>query len=166
MDFKVIKKWSRRILVGLAIALVVIYTVVATTLYLMDNSIYSGKIKMNAARGESRIPHVVKLLDRGVDSLNERVKLIREAKKSIELEFFIFDLDKSSQLITLELIQKAKQGVDVRILVDFSAPVFRLGPAYAKYLFKTWRKGQVLQHRSSLSNCFSPASQSSQVVDR
>lgn len=134
MIHKIIKKWARRLCIGVSLFLLVMYVIVATGLYLMNNIVFSEAVNMTAARGESTAPHSVKLLDRGVDSLYERVRMIREARHRIELEFFIFDLDKSSQLITMELIKKAKEGLDVRILVDFSAPVFKLGPAYAKYL--------------------------------
>ncbi len=129
-----IKKWAKRIGIGICITLVAVYAILATTLYIMDKTVFSENVKMEAARGESNVPHAVTLLDRGSDSLYYRVQMIREAQKSIELEFFIFDLDRSSQIITSELIKKAKEGVQVRILVDFSAPVFKLAPAFAKYL--------------------------------
>ena len=53
---------------------------------------------------------------------------------SIALEFFIYDVDEASRLLTQALIGKAREGVQVRILVDFSAPVFKLKPAYARLL--------------------------------
>ena len=43
-------------------------------------------------------------------------------------------MDDASRLITQALIKKAREGVQVRILVDFSAPVFKLKPAYARLL--------------------------------
>lgn len=88
----------------------------------------------DAVYAKSNLPHKIKLIDSGILSLNERLKLIKEAKKSLELEFFIFNLDQSSRLVTQALLQKAKEGVQIRLLIDFSAPVFQLRPAYAKLM--------------------------------
>ncbi|MDZ4082961.1 MAG: phosphatidylserine/phosphatidylglycerophosphate/cardiolipin synthase family protein, partial [Bdellovibrionales bacterium] len=57
-----------------------------------------------------------------------------KAKKTLDLEYFIYELDLSSQLITRKLIAAAKRGVKVRLLVDFSAPVFKLKPQFAREL--------------------------------
>lgn len=82
----------------------------------------------------SREPHAVALLDVGFDSLAARLKLIEEAQRSIELEFFIYELDEASRLISQALARKAQQGVKVRILVDFAMPVFKLAPQVARTL--------------------------------
>ncbi len=81
---------------------------------------------------QSQVPHQVKLLDNGMDSLTHRLQLIRNAKKSIDLEFFIYNLDESSRIITQALASRARQGIKVRVLVDFSLAVFQLSPAFAK----------------------------------
>lgn len=82
----------------------------------------------------SRQPHTVALMDVGFDSLAQRLRVIEGARESIELEFFIYELDEASRLITQALARKAAQGVKVRILVDFSLPVFKLAPHYARSL--------------------------------
>ena len=51
-----------------------------------------------------RQPHPVALLDVGFDSLAARLKLIEAAQRSIELEFFIYELDESARLITPSLL--------------------------------------------------------------
>ena len=76
----------------------------------------------------SREPHTVALLDVGFDSLATRMRLIEEAKESIELEFFIYEVDTASRLVTQALARKAREGVKVRLLVDFALPVFKLAP--------------------------------------
>jgi putative cardiolipin synthase len=83
---------------------------------------------------ESRTPHAVTLLDDGLSSLYARVALIRAARESIALEFFIYDLDFSARWITAELIERARAGVRVRLMVDFAGPVFALRPEYAEFL--------------------------------
>lgn len=79
-------------------------------------------------------PHTVALLDVGFDSLATRLRLIEEARTSIELEFFIYEVDTASRLVTQALARKAREGVKVRLLVDFSLPVFKLAPHYAHAL--------------------------------
>jgi len=94
-----------------------------------------GKAPTHAAIDvRSREPHPVALLDVGFDSLATRMKLIEEAKESIELEFFIYEIDTASRLVTQALARKAREGVKVRLLVDFSLPVFKLAPHYAAAL--------------------------------
>jgi putative cardiolipin synthase len=79
-------------------------------------------------------PHAVALLDLGYDSLAQRLQLIEQARQSIELEFFIYELDEASRLISQALARKAREGVKVRILVDFALPVFKLAPQVARGL--------------------------------
>jgi cardiolipin synthase C len=62
--------------------------------------------------------HAVILLDRGQDSLAARLHLIHSAKRSIELQTFIFEQDDSGQLTLQALMDAAKRGVKVRILLD------------------------------------------------
>jgi putative cardiolipin synthase len=82
----------------------------------------------------SHEPHTVALLDVGFDSLATRMRLIEEARESIELEFFIYEVDTASRLVTQALARKAREGVKVRLLVDFALPVFKLAPRYAQAL--------------------------------
>jgi putative cardiolipin synthase len=77
-------------------------------------------------------PTKMQILDHGSASLVKRIQLIRGAQKSIELESFIFNTDTSGKIIAQELVKKSHEGVNVRILVDASAVVFRLNPFYAQ----------------------------------
>jgi len=94
----------------------------------------AGSRKLPSVVYESRQPHTITLLNHGLSSLYARLALIRSAKKSIELEFFIYDLDFSAKWITSELIARANQGIKIRLLVDFAGPVFQLQPEYAQLL--------------------------------
>jgi len=62
--------------------------------------------------------HAVVLLDRGQDSLVARLHLIHSAKRSIELQTFIFDQDDSGQLTLQALMDAARRGVKIRVLLD------------------------------------------------
>lgn len=73
------------------------------------------------AIGESTVvmpKHAVVLLDRGQDSLVARLHMIRSAKKSIELQSFIFEQDDAGQLTLHALMDAARRGVKVRVLLD------------------------------------------------
>ncbi|MCI1711254.1 MAG: phospholipase D family protein [Chiayiivirga sp.] len=72
--------------------------------------------------------HRVLLLDRGQDALLARVHLIRAARDSIELQSFIFAEDDAGYLTLNELLQAARRGVKVRVLLDqlFSVDNIRL----------------------------------------
>ena len=88
----------------------------------------------DAINARLKTPHQLALLDVGRDSLQARLQLIESARESIELEFFIYNIDTASRLVTQALARKAAQGVKVRILVDFALPVFQLGPQAAQGL--------------------------------
>lgn len=73
----------------------------------------------------------LKVLDDGILALEERLEMIRSAKKTIEVEYFIYSIDSVGRIFTQALLDKAREGVKVRVLVDSSAPVFELKPFYA-----------------------------------
>ena len=80
--------------------------------------------------------HKLLLIDSGKEGLKRRIDAIESAQTTIELEYFIYELDLASQIITQKLIEAASRGVEIKILVDFSAPVFKLRPQYASFLNK------------------------------
>ena len=79
-------------------------------------------------------PQQITLINSGLASLWKRIDLIRSAKKSIEMEYFIYNLDRSSRILNRELILQAQKGIKVRIIVDYSKPVFQLDPFVAAFL--------------------------------
>jgi phosphatidylserine/phosphatidylglycerophosphate/cardiolipin synthase-like enzyme len=62
--------------------------------------------------------HYVNLLDNGADALLLRVHLIRAARKSIDIQTFIFAEDDAGYLMLDELVKAARRGVKVRVIVD------------------------------------------------
>lgn len=85
-------------------------------------------------RVHSDMPHDMRIINNGIAALYQRVKMIREAQKSLELEYFIFNPDLAGKIIITELIKAQKRGVKVRILIDKSLAVFKLDEYYAKVL--------------------------------
>jgi len=66
----------------------------------------------------ARDGHYAGVVEYGEDALLLRVHLIRAARRSIDLQTFIWDDDASAQVIAFELVQAAKRGVQVRVLLD------------------------------------------------
>lgn len=60
----------------------------------------------------------VALLEDGEEALAARVHLIRAARRSIDIQTFIFADDDAGRLIVTELVEAARRGVRVRVLSD------------------------------------------------
>ncbi|MFT3761337.1 MAG: phospholipase D-like domain-containing protein [Pseudoxanthomonas sp.] len=72
-----------------------------------------------AAESTAQAPrHYALILDYGGDSLLARINLIRSARRSIDLQTYIFDHDDSGRLVLDELLAAARRGVKVRVLID------------------------------------------------
>jgi phosphatidylserine/phosphatidylglycerophosphate/cardiolipin synthase-like enzyme len=72
-----------------------------------------------SASSTSEAPvHYVSIVNNGQDALLARIHLIRAAKKSIELQTYIWANDEVGRLVFFELLQAARRGVRVRIIVD------------------------------------------------
>lgn len=67
---------------------------------------------------ESKEEHLLKVLNHGSLALKERYDLINQAKKTIEIESFIFEDDNSGRILLNALMRKAAQGVEIRLLLD------------------------------------------------
>jgi putative cardiolipin synthase len=78
--------------------------------------------------------HYVNLIERGEDSLLLRVHLIRSARRSIDIQTFIFSEDDAGYLVLDELVKAARRGVRVRVIADqlFSIDDARLYSALAR----------------------------------
>jgi putative cardiolipin synthase len=124
-------KWF--LIVPLSLVLFVYLSQVAF-LYVSEKPFLNTSAPEDSIYFRSPKTHTITLIDDGLASLAERIALIDKAKKTLDLEYFIYELDLSSQLITRKLIAAAKRGVKVRLLVDFSAPVFKLKPQFAREL--------------------------------
>ena len=63
--------------------------------------------------------HDLTVINHGMASLEERLRLIESAKESIEVEYFIYNADISGKIFTQALIKKAREGVKIRVLLDY-----------------------------------------------
>lgn len=64
----------------------------------------------------------VSILELGDDALLARIHLIRAAKRSIDLQTYIWKDDPTSRYVFDELVKAAERGVLVRILIDAMIP--------------------------------------------
>jgi len=62
--------------------------------------------------------HYIHVLDVGDEALLARVHLIRTSQKTIHIQTFIWANDESGRYVVYELLQAAKRGVKVKIIVD------------------------------------------------
>ena len=124
----------RRSLLGAIGGILAVYLLFAIGLTVLEWIVRDNPRVEQSLQAHSTDPHTLTHFDQGAASFNRRLELIHSARTSVELEFFIYDVDEASRLLTQALMKKAREGVAVRILVDFSAPVFKLKPAYAQLL--------------------------------
>jgi cardiolipin synthase C len=124
----------KKIVLGIVGAIFAAYLLLAVGLTVLEWVVRENPTVKESLLAHSAAPHTIMHFDQGAASFQRRLELIASARKSIALEFFIYDVDDASRLLTQALIRKAREGVQVRILVDFSAPVFKLKPAYAQLL--------------------------------
>lgn len=118
------------------VAVLGVYSYFMVVLYVTENHWSDPKHQVDSTDVRSLNPQKITLIDIGYESLLHRLEMIQSSKKSLDLEFFIYEIDSASRILTNALIEKAKQGVKVRVLVDFAKPVFKLSPYYAKVLMK------------------------------
>ncbi len=82
-------------------------------------SLLRDQIAQSAAAAEDgQLLHFVDSLDHGEDSLLLRLHLIRSAQRSIALQSYVVAEDEAGYLLLHELLQAARRGVRVRMLVD------------------------------------------------
>tara|TARA_B110001454_G_scaffold122549_1_gene114471 strand:+ start:64581 stop:67484 length:2904 start_codon:yes stop_codon:yes gene_type:complete len=89
-------------------------------------------------------PQEIIHLSSGIAALEKRLQMIRSAKNTIDLEYFIYkaDSDPAARILTQALIEKAKESsqadpsknISVRVLIDASATVLKLKDDYATVL--------------------------------
>ncbi|WP_438483281.1 phospholipase D family protein [Oleiharenicola lentus] len=89
------------------------------------------------------------IIGNGYDALLLRVHLIREAKRSIVVQTFIWTNDESGRLLMYELIEAAKRGVKVRIIADHM--VSEQNPETAAFLATVHPNLEVKHYRPTMA---------------
>lgn len=78
----------------------------------------------------------MQILHSGIASFQKRIDLIKKAQKRISIEYFIWEQDKAGLLLFHELIKRAKEGIDVRIILDKSITVIEMDEFFAEAVRK------------------------------
>ena len=58
------------------------------------------------------------LLEYGFDAFSARVRLLRAAETSVDMQYYIWHPDYAGRILMHEVLQAAERGVTVRLLVD------------------------------------------------
>ncbi|MDO9180945.1 MAG: phospholipase D-like domain-containing protein, partial [Bacteriovorax sp.] len=86
-------------------------------LFILSCNSYGSDLNPFKASVES--DHQITLLNHGAASLEKRLQMIEGAQTSIDIEYYIYNIDQSGKMITQALIKKAQEGVRVRIILDY-----------------------------------------------
>jgi putative cardiolipin synthase len=99
----------------------------------------------------------IKILDNDKEAFMARMDLIQSAKKSIKISYFIFAEDATSLKLLALLRQKAREGVEVKVMIDalFNAIPKYMGTHLVKEgvqiknfnKFSLFRLGHILKYR-------------------
>ena len=93
-------------------------------------------------------PNEVHILHRGPAALEKRLQMIEGAQESIVLEYLVYNTDFVAKVLTQALLERAREGVEVRILVDGSFEDKRLNRFHAHFLAQ---EGIELRYYNKLS---------------
>jgi putative cardiolipin synthase len=84
----------------------------------VDNCSQNSPLISLAENDVRQSTHHVTLLEIGEDALKIRIHLIRAARERIDLQNFILRRDDTGELLLNELLNAARRGVKVRLLLD------------------------------------------------
>lgn len=92
--------------------------------------------------------HVVKSIETGTAAMQIRLEMIERAKKSIDVEYFIFSKSDATRIFVEALLRKKVQNpnIRIRVLIDFFALSKSLDGYYTNALI---RKGIEFKHYNS-----------------
>jgi putative cardiolipin synthase len=102
--------------------------------WLLLFSIFTLNLKageLDPFRASIQSSHQITLLNQGLASFEERLQMIEKAQKSIDVEYFIYNLDKSGRIFSQALIKKSHEGVRVRMLLDYFMVKGQFSPFFA-----------------------------------
>lgn len=84
----------------------------------VDSNVELAKMLMKETTSPLTANNAVRLLINGEQKFPEVLKAMQTAKDHIHIEYYIYEDDKIGKAIEQVLIQKAKEGVDVRFIYD------------------------------------------------
>lgn len=127
-------------------------------LWIILFSLYSfvvGATEADPFKASFKAEHKITLLNYGLGSLEARLQMIERAKKTIDVEYFIYNLDKSGRIFSQALLKKAREGVKVRMLLDAFMVQPQFSPFYAHEMEKNGIEVKYYNTMSTFSFLFS-----------
>src|SRR5678815_1969838 len=97
----------KKVVLGIVAAILAVYLLLAIGLTVLEWVVRENPKVEKSLLAQSTEPHSITHFDQGSASFARRLELIASARKSIALEFFIYDVDEASRLLTQALIRKA-----------------------------------------------------------
>ncbi|MET0617961.1 MAG: phospholipase D-like domain-containing protein, partial [Luteibacter sp.] len=82
------------------------------------STLVDAAVEADGASTAERPVHVATLLEDGEAAMAARINLIRAAKRTIDVQTYIWEQDDAGKLVLDELVRAARRGVRVRILAD------------------------------------------------
>ena len=95
-----------------------------------DYPFYATHVSDDKNGGKNKL----RLLNSGIAAFQERIDMVRRAKKEIILEYFIYERDTAGKVLLNELIKRSSEGIKVRILLDKSITIIELDEYYGKFI--------------------------------
>lgn len=107
---------------------ILLETLSAQQIFELNNRIFQRKeisqnrdiitLLLNSNKSLLTARNKVTVLNDGADTFDAIKRELRKAKTFIHLEYYIFDMDKLGREIAAILMEKARQGVEVRVIYD------------------------------------------------
>ncbi len=144
------KGWSRRLLWAMGISLLLAGLARAETPFASSplGPVIAASLA-GGADGDITLRNQVANLSGGYDALLLRVHLIRHARRSIDIQTFIWSDDECGRLMIYELIEAARRGVRVRIIADHM--VSDQDPATVAFLTTAHPNFQLRHYRPAMA---------------
>ena len=131
------------------------HIVIAVSLLSLSFGSMATEVTSDQYQVQSSKAHEVLIINNGLAALEKRLEMIESAKKTINVEYFIYHTDTSAKLFTQALVKKAKEGVHVRMLLDTFMVIGDLTPFHAFELekagieIKYFNKAGILNFKSN-----------------
>ncbi len=127
--------WGGRLLAGVLAFVFLVQTSACTTVRLDKRSVYkydhptaveddAFRRSLNAFGNTMAGGNRAEILNNGDEIFSAMTKAIREARASVNLESYIFNDDRAGNIIADALMEAARRGVEVRVLVDGTGSKF------------------------------------------
>ena len=101
-----------------------------------ERNINLVKLAIRSGYSPITVQNKIDIFDDGEELFNAIIQDLKLAEKTIHMEYFIWRSDKLGERIKDVLIQKAKQGVEIRLIFDGVGSLMRISKKYRKELKK------------------------------